>query len=190
MSSAMTTAPGRVRVLRPVRVRQVSASLAVGAAVAGLLSLELSLDTTRYFFEGEELETVTRLASGAVAGSDQSFIDALAWIGPTVVAVVLLAAAAVAAVLAARTDRPGPWGSAAQQLAAGATGLLAGATGVMVVFGMSDVSAHRTGEGVVTRWGPAPAALGIAAVLAVAAALTARRGRATVLATIGGEDAP
>ncbi|RBY89913.1 hypothetical protein DQ240_03165 [Blastococcus sp. TF02A-26] len=178
-----------MRVLRPVRVRQVSAGLAVAAAVAGLLSLALSLDTTRFFYEGEELEVVTRIASGEVLGEGGFSLDTLAWAGPTVLAVVLLGGAAVGAVLAARSDRPGPWGAAAQQLAAGATGLLAGVTGVVVVFGVSDVSAYRVGEGVVTRWGPAPLALAIAAVLALAATLTARRGSATVLATIGAGEA-
>ncbi len=189
-TTARSAAPGTVRVLRPVRVRQVSAGLAVGAAVAGLLSLALSLDTTRYFFDGEELQAVTRTADGSVAGDETGAVDTLVWTGPTVVAVVLLGLAALAAVLAARTDRPGTLGSVAQQLAAGAAGLLAGATGTLVVFAVSDVSAHEGAEGVVTRWGPAPAVLLVAAVLAAAAALTARRGRAPVLATIGAEDTP
>ena len=188
MSTATTVGPagpGQVRVLRPVRVRQVAAGLAVAAAVSALLSLALSLSTMRFFFDGEELEVVTRVASGDVLGSAGSGLDALAWVGPTVLAVVLLAGAAVSAVLAARTDPPGPWGAAAQQLAAGATGLLAAVTGVVVVFGVSEVSTYRLTEGLVTRWGPAPVALAVAAVLALAAALTARRGSATVLATIG-----
>lgn len=191
MSTAMTArpaGPGQVRVLRPVRVRQVSAGLAVGAAVFALLSLALSLETTRFFFDGEEIDVVTRVASGEVMGEGASGLDTLAWTGPTVLAVVLLAGAAVGAVLAARTDRPGPWGAAAQQLAAGATGLLAGVTGIVVVFGVSEVSTYRLTEGVVTRWGPAPLALAVAAVLALAATLTARRGSATVLATIGAEE--
>ena len=55
-------------------------------------------------------------------------------------------------------------------------------------MGVNGVSGY--GEGVVTRWGPAPFALGVAAVLALAAGLTARRGRATVLAIIGSEETP
>ncbi|WP_156036478.1 hypothetical protein [Blastococcus sp. URHD0036] len=184
--TARPAGPGQVRVLRPVRVRQVSAGLAVGAAVSALLSLALSLGTTRFFFDGEEIQVVTRVASGETAG-DGGGLDTFTWVGPTVLAAVLLAAAAVAAVGASRTDRPGPWGAAAQQLAAGATGLLAGVTGLLVVFEVSEVSTYRLGEGVVTRWGPAPAVLAVAAVLALAAALTARRGSATVLATIGAE---
>ncbi len=190
-STVAPPVPGSVRVLRPVRVRQVSAGLAVGAAVAGLLSLALSLDTTRFFFAGDEepIQSFSRMADGGVVGDEDAAFDRLAWSGPTVLAVVLLVVAATAAVLAARTDRPGGWGSAAQQLAAGAAGLLVAATGVMVVFAASDVSAYEDGEGIVTRWGPAPAVLGAAAVLAVAAAVTARRGRAAVLATIGAGDA-
>ncbi|MGY1772273.1 hypothetical protein [Blastococcus sp. SYSU D00813] len=180
-------ADGVVRVVRPVGVRQVSAALAVAAAVAALTSVGTSLDRTSYFSEGEEYQTVVRLGTGDQLREsfEGSPTDALAWAGPAVLAAVLLTAAAVAALLAARSDRPGGWGAAAQQLAAGGAGVLAALTAVLVVVGVSDVSAHRTGEGIVTRWGPAPIVLLVAVGLALAAAVTARRGRARVLATIG-----
>ena len=185
--TAGPAAAGGVRILRPVAVRQVSAGLAVASAVAALLSVGLSLDTTRYFSAGVEQQSITRVGTGEQVTGFRNGVGSayVAWVAPTVVAVVLLAGAAVAALLAARSDRPGGWGAAAEQLALAAAGLLAALTGVLLVFGISDVSAHRLGEGIVTRWGPAPLALTAATVLAVAAGLTARRGRATVLATIG-----
>ncbi|MGY1811866.1 hypothetical protein [Blastococcus sp. SYSU D00820] len=184
----MTTAeqePGTVRVLRPVGGRLVAAGLAVAAAVSGLLSLGLSLDTVRATEDVGDWSVTVYSYGEFVTGLDEPQTT-VQWLGPVVLAVVLLAGAAVAAVLGARTDAPGPWSTAAQQLALGATGLLAAVTAVVVAYGWADVSVYERQEGLVTRWGPAPVALAAGTLLALAAALTARRGRAAVLATLGG----
>ncbi|SFK30409.1 hypothetical protein [Geodermatophilus ruber] len=185
--------PQGVRVLRPVAVRQVSAGLAVAAALAGTLALGLSLSTVRSAEEGAT-ESIVRVAGGEVLtgydGSDPWAWPSLVWTGPVTSAVLLLTAAALAALLGARADLPGRWATAAQLLALAGGGLLAGVTGVQVAVGSADFALGVAQEEFATWWGPVPGAAGAGALLAVAAALTARRGRAAVLATVGMRPAP
>ena len=84
----------------------------------------------------------------------------------------------------------GPWARLGQLLAIGSGVLVAGLVAVLWVVGAADVSAKDHAEGladggvVTTQWGPLMAALVLAVVLAAAAALSVRRGRAVVLATV------
>jgi hypothetical protein len=63
----------------------------------------------------------------------------------------------------------------------------AGILAVLVVYGAAEVDVAHYDEAfdsVDTFWGPAPVALGLAAVLAAVAAALVRRGRAGVLAVV------
>jgi hypothetical protein len=174
---------GAVPVTRPVAVRQVAAGLATAAALVSAGGLGLSLDTVRYRDEGPDT-SFSRLAWGTQIGGFRSGDQlSITWGGPLVLAIVLLVLAAAAALVGARTDR-GPWSAAAQVLAIAGGGLLAGVLAVLVVVGRSDVSTPDYVDGVTTTWGPVAGALGLALALAAAAALTARRGRPAVLATV------
>jgi hypothetical protein len=186
MTAPVTTgeAASSVAVTRPVAVRQVAAGLATAAALVAASGLGLSLDTVRYT-SGSSDASITPLAWGPqISGSDISggFLT-VTWGGPLVLAVVLLALAAATALVGARTDR-GPWAVLAQLLAIAGGALVAGVLGVLVPFGDSDVSTPHHVAGVTTTWGPVVGALGVAVALAAGAAVTARRGRPAVLATV------
>src|SRR3954451_9968506 len=117
-----TTAPGTpaVPVTRPIAVRQLAAGLATAAALVVGSGLGLSLDTVEYgATEFSSSSTITRLAWGEQLTpqmADESGYPSVTWGGPLVVAVVLLAAAAVCALLAARGGDRGPWDRLAQLL--------------------------------------------------------------------------
>jgi steroid 5-alpha reductase family enzyme len=183
--------PGTVAVTKPVAVRQVAAGLVTVAAAMAASGLALSLTTVEWgpgdFGSGH---TVTQQAWGEqVVGSDtENWADAsLMWGGPLVVAVVLLIAAGVAALVASRTDRRDGWARVAQLLAVAGASATAGVVAVLVAFGAAMVSVDNydnPGGRIDTFWGPAPFVLGLAAVLAAAAAAMVRRGRAGVLAVV------
>ncbi|MBN1093906.1 hypothetical protein JKP75_15900 [Blastococcus sp. TML/M2B] len=186
-ASAPATRPGGVPVLRPVGVRQVSAGLATGAAVTAVLSLGVGLTST-WDPTGETgyPDVVTRVAGGeSVPGWDDgtwSWVS-LDWTLPGMLAVLLLTAAAVAALLGARDDEPGAWSSVAQLTALAGAGLLAGIAGVQAVVGRGDI-AQAEGQDLSAQWGPATGLVVAGVLLALAAAATARRGRARVLAVV------
>lgn len=189
MTTSMPAAgTGGVAVLRPVGIRQVSGGLATGAAVAAVLSLGVGLTSTWDPSDESSLGdvVVTRVAGGeSVPGWDGDTWSwaSLDWTAPVLLAALLLTAAAVAAVLGARDDEPGPWSSVAQFAAMAGGGLLAGVVGVQAVVGLSDI-AQAEGVVISAQWGPALGVLVAGVVLAVAAAATARLGRARVLAVV------
>jgi hypothetical protein len=189
--TAYAAPPGGVAVTRPVAVRQVAAGLATAAAAIAASGLALSLSTVA--LADEEFGTsysTTRIAWGEqVSGRDsKDWIDqSMPWGAPLVVAVLLLAAAAVAAVVASRTDRRDGWARAAQLLAVAGSAGTAGVLAVLVTYGAVEVDVANYDanfSSVDTFWGPAPFALGLAAVLGAVAAVLSRRGRADVLAVV------
>ena len=187
--TAYAAPPGGVAVTRPVAVRQVAAGLATAAAAIAASGLALSATTVELVSEGNSY-SVTRLAWGEhVVGRDsKDWVDeSFAWGAPLVLAVILLAAAAVAAMVATRTDRRDGWARAAQLLAVAGASMTTAIGAVLVVFASVQVDVDLWDpnfDSVDTYWGPAPFALGLAALLATAAAVLVRRGRADVLAVV------
>jgi hypothetical protein len=156
--------------------------------------LGLSLDTTRDSGGNDGVPySITRLAWGERVSStisDGFNYPSWRWGGPLVLAVVLLVAAAACALVAARLGDRGPWARLGQLLAIGGGALTAGLLAVLWIVGAADVSSkdHADGLGdgevLTTQWGPLMAALVLSLLLAAAAAVTVRRGRAAVLATV------
>jgi hypothetical protein len=187
--TAYAAPQGGVAVTRPVAVRQVAAGLATAAAAIAASGLALSATTVELVSEGNSY-SVTRLAWGEhVVGRDsKDWVDeSFAWGAPLVLAVILLAAAAVAAMVATRTDRRDGWARAAQLLAVAGASMTTAIGAVLVVFASVQVDVDLWDpnfDSVDTYWGPAPFALGLAALLAAAAAVLVRRGRADVLAVV------
>ncbi|MGY1602659.1 hypothetical protein ACI78S_10405 [Geodermatophilus sp. SYSU D00815] len=179
-----------VPVTRPIAVRQLAAGLAAVAALVTGSGLALSLDTVEYSDEFTTGLTISRLAWGervTGAGTEEFLYQTVSWGGPLVLAVVLLTAAAAAALVTARVGDRGPWARLAQLLAVAGGAVTAGVFATLWVFGRTDVSVAEyavEGTRVTTQWGPLMGVLGVAVVLAGAAAATARRGRADVLATV------
>jgi steroid 5-alpha reductase family enzyme len=89
--------------------------------------------------------------------------------------------------VATRTDRRDGWARAAQLLAVAGASMTTAIGAVLVVFASVQVDVDLWDpnfDSVDTYWGPAPFALGLAALLAAAAAVLVRRGRADVLAVV------
>src|SRR5687768_6530244 len=177
MQESPYAAPVRiVAVTRPVAVRQLAAGLATVAAATAASGLALSLTTVEFgASEFSDRMSITRQAFGnqmSGVGSEDFPYERLAWGAPLVVAVALLTAAAVAALVASRTDRRNGWARLAQLLAVAGGAAAAGILAVLVAFGVPDVyidNYDSTDRSVDTHWGPVPFVLGLAVVAAAAA---------------------